>query len=55
MSNTDFPVGFAYLASSLRGAGHEVYGLNPNNITGYSTAHEMLRDRLTRAIKENLI
>jgi radical SAM superfamily enzyme YgiQ (UPF0313 family) len=51
LSVTDFPVGFAYLASALRNAGHEVFGLNPNNDPGYSSAHEMLREKILRELK----
>lgn len=47
-----FPTGFAYLASSLREAGHEVVGLNPNNIVGYSSAHAMIKDKITQAVEE---
>ena len=50
LSNTDFPVGFAYLAAALSSARHEVFGFNPNNITGYSSAKEMVADRLTRVL-----
>ncbi len=53
LSNTDFPVGFAYLASALRRAGHDVFGLNPNNMPGYASAHEMLQSKLSGAIKEH--
>ena len=52
LSLSDFPSGFAYLASSLKQAGHEVIGLNPNNITGYVSAKFMLQDVLTKKIKE---
>jgi radical SAM superfamily enzyme YgiQ (UPF0313 family) len=53
VSNSDFPVGIAYLASALRRAGHEVFGLNLNNIPGYASAREMVRDRLSRALNDN--
>jgi radical SAM superfamily enzyme YgiQ (UPF0313 family) len=52
-SSSDFPVGFAYLASALKTAGHEVFGLNPNNVPGYKSAYEMLYDRISRCLKEN--
>ena len=52
LSVSDFPSGFAYLASSLKEAGHEVYGLNLNNITGYATAHDMISGEIRKAIKE---
>jgi radical SAM superfamily enzyme YgiQ (UPF0313 family) len=47
---TLFPSGLAYLASSLEKAGHEVVGLNPNNITGYDSAYSMVKDILTKKI-----
>jgi len=53
ISNSDFPVGFAYLASALRGAGHEVFGLNPNNDPGYRSAAEMLYEKIHRSLKES--
>jgi radical SAM superfamily enzyme YgiQ (UPF0313 family)/SAM-dependent methyltransferase len=43
---SDFPAGFAYLASALRDAGHEVVGLNPNNDPGYASAREMIASRI---------
>jgi len=52
LSVSDFPSGYAYLASSLREAGHKVFGLNLNNITGYASAYSMIRDRITKALKE---
>lgn len=52
VSNSDFPTGFAYLASALRKAGHEVFGLNPNNIFGYNSAYEMLRNELTKSVND---
>jgi anaerobic magnesium-protoporphyrin IX monomethyl ester cyclase len=52
LSLSDFPTGFAYLASSLKKAGHEVIGINPNNITGYPSAKIMLHSVLTRRIQE---
>jgi len=52
LSVTDFPTGFAYLASSLKEAGHEVFGLNLNNIAGYPSAYEMVHDRLSRSLRE---
>ena len=53
MSNTDFPVGFAYLASALRSAGHEVHGLNPNNDPNYGSAYEMLYEKISRSLQES--
>lgn len=50
LSITDFPVGFAYLASGLRTAGHAVFGLNPNNDAGYDNAFQMLKAKIIAAI-----
>lgn len=52
VSNSDFPVGFAYLASALKSAGFLVFGLNPNNDTSYACAHEMLTDKLVSMIEQ---
>ncbi len=52
MSNTDFPSGLAYLASALRNAGHEVFGLNPNNDSTYNSAYEMLYKKIFRSLKD---
>ncbi len=52
-SNTDLPSGFAYIASAIRDSGHEVVGLNPNNDPNYSSAHEMLHDKLSQSLLEN--
>lgn len=52
LSLSDFPAGFAYIASALKQAGHEVFGLNPNNIIGYVSAQVMLQDVLTKKVKE---
>lgn len=49
---TAFPTGFAYLASALRDAGHEVFGLNLNNIFGYSSAYEMLHDKIGHSLSK---
>jgi radical SAM superfamily enzyme YgiQ (UPF0313 family) len=46
-----FPTGFAYLAAALKEAGHQVSGLNPNNITGYPSAFDMIKDKITQAIE----
>jgi len=53
VSTSDFPVGFAYLASALKDAGHVVYGLNPNNAPGFSTGFEMLCKKLEGALTES--
>jgi radical SAM superfamily enzyme YgiQ (UPF0313 family) len=50
LSVGDFPVGFAYLASALKSAGHKVFGLNPNNDVSYGSAFEMLSDKLNSFI-----
>ena len=52
LSVSDFPTGFAYLTSSLRQAGHEVFGLNLNNITGYKSAYDMISNRIPLCLKE---
>lgn len=53
LSLSDFPTGFAYIASALKQAGHEVTGVNPNNIVGYASAYHMMRDTLVQAIKKS--
>ncbi|MBP7652142.1 cobalamin-dependent protein, partial [Candidatus Dependentiae bacterium] len=53
MSNNDFPVGFAYISSVLRNAGHKIYGLNLNNIYGYNSSFEMINDQIIKSIEEN--
>ncbi len=50
LSASDFPTGIAYIASSLREAGHEVIGLNLNNIIGYDTAHHMVVNEISEAL-----
>ncbi len=50
MALTDFPTGFAYLASALKAAGHEVYGLNPNNDTRFANQREMVETKLQEAL-----
>ena len=50
MGLTDFPTGFAYLASALKAAGHEVYGLNPNNDTRFANQREMVETKLQEAL-----
>ena len=52
LSLSDFPVGVAYLSASLKQAGHEVIGVNPNNITGYPSAHIMLQTVLSDKIRQ---
>lgn len=53
LSVTDFPVGLAYIASALKKAGHEVVGLNPNNIQGFTSPFDMLANKLHQAITEH--
>jgi radical SAM superfamily enzyme YgiQ (UPF0313 family) len=53
LSLSDFPTGFAYLASSLKKAGHEVMGINPNNIIGYPSAQIMLQDVLSQNLRQH--
>ena len=52
LSLTDFPAGFAFLASALRNAGHEVFGLNPNNDPNYWSAYDMIHDKICRSLQE---
>lgn len=52
LSLSDFPSGFAYIASALKQAGHTVIGGNFNNIVGYVDAPTMLKAELTKKIKE---
>ena len=52
LSFTDFPTGPAYLASALKAAGHEVYGLNPNNDTTFANQREMLDAKLKKALAD---
>ena len=52
LSLSDFPSGFAYLAASLKQAGHEVVGLNLNNIKGYPSPKLMLQDILTKKLTD---
>ena len=52
LSVSDFPTGFAYLAASLKEAGHEVVGLNLNNKIGYPSARAMIQDLIPKAIEE---
>jgi len=49
---SDFSPGVAYVASALKAAGHEVYGLNPNNHFEFGSAKEMLDVVLTRRLQE---
>ncbi len=53
LSQSDFPTGFAYIASALKEAEHEVIGVNPNNIVGYPSAYHMMRDTIIQAIKKD--
>jgi radical SAM superfamily enzyme YgiQ (UPF0313 family) len=52
MSTNNFPIGFAYLSSSLKAAGFEVVGLNTNNRPGFQSVYDMLKQTLTRAVLE---
>ncbi len=49
---TDFPAGFAYLASALRNGGHQVFGLNLNNDVSYASAFETVDQRIRRSLQE---
>jgi anaerobic magnesium-protoporphyrin IX monomethyl ester cyclase len=53
LSMSDFPVGMAYIASSVRAAGHEVAGCNPNNRYDFASAKEMMVDTVTRHLDEH--
>ena len=58
LSLSDFPTGYAYIAASLKKAGHEVYGLNLNNIIGYTSKFMMISNKIGKAlfdIKPDLI
>lgn len=48
----DFASGFAYIAASLKAAGHQVFGCNPNNAPGYPSALDMIHDKIARAIAD---
>ncbi|MEK9140405.1 MAG: radical SAM protein [Nitrospirota bacterium] len=48
----DFACGFAYIAASLKAAGHLVFGCNPNNAPGYPSALDMIHDKIARAIAD---
>jgi radical SAM superfamily enzyme YgiQ (UPF0313 family) len=50
LSITDFPTGLAYLAAALKNAGHEVFGLYPNNAPEYPSAYEMVLDKITQSL-----
>lgn len=52
MSNSDLPAGFAYLASALRNAGHEVFGLNPTNDFPYNFTYERLHKKISRSLED---
>ena len=52
LSVSDFPSGFAYIAASLKKAGHEVIGLNLNNITGYASSGAMITAKIREALVE---
>lgn len=52
VSSCFFPTGFAYIASSLLNAGHNVHGLNLNNVVGYVSAKTMITHNITVAIND---
>ena len=49
-SNSDFPTGFAYLASAIKNAGHKVIGLNPNNDSSYKSAKDMVYSKISQCL-----
>jgi radical SAM superfamily enzyme YgiQ (UPF0313 family) len=53
LSVSDFPTGIAYIASSLKMAGHEVVGLNLNDIPGYGSAEAMVKNEIQEAVKRH--
>jgi len=53
MSPHKFPTGFAYIAAALTRAGHQVFGLNPNNDTRFASQREMLSARVHQALAEH--
>ncbi len=52
LSFSDLGAGWGYLSATLKAGGHEVVGLNPNNLMGYPSAKIMLADVLARKIRE---
>ncbi len=52
VAHSDFPTGFAYLASALKAAGHEVFGVNPNNDPNFTSAREMATVKVRRALQQ---
>ncbi len=53
LSLSDFPAGIAYIAGTLKGAGHTVVGLNPNNATQYPSPFYMLTNMLSTVLVEH--
>jgi anaerobic magnesium-protoporphyrin IX monomethyl ester cyclase len=47
---TQFPTGLAYLAASLKRAGHEVFGANPNNDSSFRSSFHLMHAKLSKAI-----
>ena len=52
IATNSFPIGFAFLASSLKSAGFEVHGLNLNNRLGFENPFQMLKALLLLSINE---
>lgn len=48
----DFASGFAYIAATLKAAGHQVFGCNPNNAPGYPSAMDMIHKKIAQAIAD---
>jgi len=53
-SNSDFPTGFAYIAAAIKGSGHEVVGVNPNNNVNYATAYDMVRSVIRECLQKEM-
>ena len=50
LAPSDFSCGFAYIAATLKAAGHQVFGCNPNNAPGYPSALDMVHDKIAHAL-----
>ena len=52
LSVSDFPTGLAYLSSALKKAGHEVVGLNLNNMPKYPSSYAMMANELHKVLED---